>query len=141
MAPEAPRKRRFVPFLGAATLGFVGGAICGALILSFCYLIGRSGNTPPAQAGTFSMSVVFLGAMYGALLGAIAGAMAYLLVLYLIGFRPAIRPAFISTILGGFCGGLVAPPLAALTGMLGFFAVMFALYLNRDNLQHSETQP
>ncbi|MGB7847481.1 MAG: hypothetical protein WBL63_17850 [Candidatus Acidiferrum sp.] len=133
MLLDASGQRRAVPFLVSAALGFVGGAICGGLILSFCYFIGRSGETPAAPVGTISQAALFNGALYGALLGAIAGGLAYYLVVFRAGFPKSLRYTFAGTLLGGFCGAWAAPPLAALTGMIGFFLAVGLLYLKASN--------
>jgi len=46
-------------------LGIVGGAICGAAILSFGALIGRSGTTGEEYFGYWNIAFVWLGVMYG----------------------------------------------------------------------------
>jgi len=129
MFPEAATQRRAFPFLFAAVLGFAGGATCGGLILSFCYFIGRSGDTTPPPLWTISGAVFALGALYGALLGTIAGGLAYYLVVFRVGFRDSLRYTFVGTLLGGFCGAWVMPPLAALMGMVGFFLALGLLHL------------
>jgi hypothetical protein len=131
MPADISQKRKAFSFFLATALGLAGGAVCGSLILSFCYLIGRSGDTPPAPAWTISWAAVFLGVVYGAFFGAIAGALGYLLIIYQIGLRPTILPAFLGTILGGFCGALAGPPLAVLTGMIGFFVALVLLRLKK----------
>jgi len=88
-------------------LGMAGGGLCGAVILSFGDLIGRSGDTGSEYVGYWT-----------------AGPIAYALVVRRIGFQKAIFPAFVGTIGGGFVGAIAGPPLAAITGILGFFAAL-----------------
>ena len=94
-------------------LGIVGGSACGAAILAFGALIGRN------------IALVWLGLLYGALLGAFVGPIAYALVVYEIGFQRVLWPAFVGTLAGGFAGAIVGPPLAVVTGILGFFVGVF----------------
>ena|ERR1700722_7344907 len=112
-------------------LGMVGGALCGAVILSFGDLIGRSGNTGSEYVGSWSIETVWLGMLYGGFLGALVGPLAYSFVRR-IGYQKALLPAFLGTILGGFAGAVAGPPLAALAGICGFF---FALSWKKSKLE------
>lgn len=56
------------------TLGLVGGAICGAVILSFGALLGRSGTTGTEYVGYWDVGLVWVGFLYGGLFGMICGA-------------------------------------------------------------------
>jgi hypothetical protein len=105
-------------------VGIVGGALCGAMILSFGDVIGRSGDTGQEYVGFWSMATVWLGMLYGGFLGALVGPLAYLFLVRRIGYQKALLPAFLGTILGGFAGALAGPPLAALTGIVGFFLAL-----------------
>jgi len=105
-------------------LGIVGGAVCGAVILSFGDLIGRSGDTGYEYVGYWSVATVWLGFLYGGFFGAFVGPLAYPFLVRRIGFQKALLPAFAGTILGGFVGAIAGPPLAVLTGICGFFVAL-----------------
>jgi hypothetical protein len=102
-------------------LGVVGGAVCGAAILSFGDLIGRSGSTGSEYVGYWSIDSVWLGFLYGGLLGGLVTPVAYLTMVRNIGFRKAFLPAATGTLLGGAVGAIGSPPTAALAGVAGFF--------------------
>jgi hypothetical protein len=105
-------------------LGTIGGGLCGAAILSFGDLIGRSGDTGSEYVGYWTVDTLWLGMLYGATFGLLVGPIAYAVVVRRIGFQKAILPAFVGTIGGGFVGAIAGPPLAAITGILGFFAAL-----------------
>ena len=105
-------------------LGFLGGAICGAAILSFGDLIGRTGSTGD-HIGNWSVGDLGVGAMYGAPLGAIVALIAYPILVRTIGIRRAIVPATVGTLAGGFAGCvMMGAPFAVPTGVIGFFAAL-----------------
>jgi hypothetical protein len=108
----------------AILLGIVGGAVCGASILSFGALIGRSGSTGTEYVGYWVIELVWLGFFYGGFLGALVTPIAYVTLVRKIGFRKAFMPATIGTLLGGFVGAIVGPPFAVLTGVAGFFGAI-----------------
>ena len=105
-------------------LGIVGGGACGAAILSFGDLIGRSGDTGTGYVGYWNVASVWLGFLYGGLLGALVTPIAYVTRAREIGLQKAFMPATIGTLLGGFLGAIVGPSLAALTGVAGFFGAI-----------------
>ena len=109
-------------------LGVVGGGICGATILIFGGLIGRSGNTGEEYFGFWNVDTIWLGLLYGGFFGAFVGPLAYPILVRKIGFQKSILPAFLGTIVGGSAGAVAGPPLAVLTGICGFF---LALLLTR----------
>jgi len=112
-------------------LGIVGGAVCGAAILSFGALIGRSGSTGTEHVGYWVIDLVWLGFLYGGLLGAFVTPIAYVPLVRKIGFQKAFIPATIGTLFGGFVGAIVGPPFAVLTGVAGFFvAINWAVQKN-----------
>ena len=113
-----------VGLISSIVLGIVGGALCGAAILAFGGLIGRSCTTGAEYIGYWESAELWVGSMYGAPLGAIAGALAYATLVHTIGFRRAIVPATLGTLAGGFLGSLACPPTAVLTGILGFFCAL-----------------
>jgi hypothetical protein len=78
-------------------IGFLGGVVCGSMVLSLCGLAGRSGTTGTEYFGYWSFGIAFLGAMHGGPLGAILGPLGYLAVVREIGFRAAVIPADILT--------------------------------------------
>ena len=106
------------------SLGMAGGGFCGAVILSFGDLIGRSGDTGSEYVGYWSVDTLCLGLLYGATFGLLVGPIAYALVVRRIGFQKAILPSFVGTIGGGLVGAIAGPPLAAITGIMGFFAAL-----------------
>jgi hypothetical protein len=106
-------------------LGVAGGAVCGAAILVFGALIGRSGTTGTEYVGHWEPALVQLGLLYGGLFGVFLGPIAYAIVVRKIGFRKALLPAFVGTLVGGFAGAAAGPPLAVLTGISGFFIALF----------------
>ena len=99
-------------------------AVCGAAILSFGDLIGRSGDTGTGYVGYWNVASIWLGFLYGGILGALVTPIAYLALVRKIGFRKAFLPATIGTLMGGFVGAVVGPPLAVLTGVVGFFVTI-----------------
>lgn len=105
-------------------LGIAAGAVFGAAILSFGSLIGRSGNSPGAHVGEWSIEVVWLGFVYGGLLGAIVTPIAYVTLVRKIGLRKALLPAVIGTLVGGLVGAIADPWIAVLTGVGGFFGAL-----------------
>jgi hypothetical protein len=102
-------------------LGIVGGGACGATILVFGALIGRSGTTGTEYIGYWEISLIWLGLLYGGLFGAVVGPIAYALVVNNIGFRDSVWRALVGTLAGGFAGAIAGPPLAVITGISGFF--------------------
>ena len=102
-------------------LGILGGAILGAVILSFGGFIGRSGNTGEEFVGYWNIATVWLGCLYGGLFGMIAAPIAYLTLIRKIGLRKAWLPAATGTLVGGLVGAVVGPPSAAFVGVAGFF--------------------
>lgn len=105
-------------------LGILGGAICGAAILSFGDLIGRTLSTGD-HIGHWSVGDLGVGAMYGAPLGVLVALIAYPILIRAIGIRRAIVPATVGTLTGGFAGCvIVGAPFAVLTGVIGFFAAL-----------------
>ena len=106
-------------------LGIVGGGSCGAAILVFGALIGRSGTTGTEYFGYWDIALVWLGLLYGGLFGAFVGPIAYMLVIRKIGFQRALWPALAGTLAGGFAGAIGGPPLAILIGISGFFVGLY----------------
>src|SRR6266571_314232 len=106
-------------------LGIVGGGVCGAAILVFGGLIGKSGTTGTEYFGYWNVDIIWLGLLYGGFVGAFVGPLAYPFLVRKIGFQKAILPAFLGTIVGGFAGAVAGPPLAVLTGICGFFLALF----------------
>jgi hypothetical protein len=106
-------------------LGIAGGGVCGAAILVFGALIGRSGTTGAEYVGYWNIALVWLGLTYGGFFGAFVGLVAYPLVVRKIGFQKSLLPAFVGTLVGGFVGAVAGPPFAVLTGICGFFIALF----------------
>jgi hypothetical protein len=106
-------------------VGFLGGVVCGAVILSLCGLAGRSGTTGADYVGYWSFGLALVGAMYGGPIGAIVGPLGYLTFVREIGFRSAMLPAAIGTVAGGFAGSLVTPGFGIPTAIVGFLIGLF----------------
>ena len=117
-------------------LGIVGGSLCGAAILVFGGLIGRSGSTGSEYWGYWDVATIWLGLTYGGIFGAFVGPLSYPFLVRQIGFQRAILPALLGTLVGGFAGAIVLPPVAVLTGIGGFFAALIwtRIRLSRPNL-------
>jgi uncharacterized membrane protein len=115
-------------------LGIFGGGLCGAAILSFIDLMGRSGTTGEEYIGHWSIGDIGVGFMYGAPLGGIVAPLAYATLVRTIGFRRALIPATVGTLAGGIAGGLVHPLLSQITGVVGFFiALLVVRYPSGDH--------
>ena len=108
-------------FLLSIPIGILGGGICASIILSFGALLGRSGTTGTEYVGYWEPALIGLGLIYGGFFGAFIMPIAYLTHLHRTGFVRAIVPATIGTIVGGCVGALALPPLALITGCIGFF--------------------
>jgi len=106
-------------------LAIIGGGLCGAAILVFGGLIGRSGTTGTEYFGYWNVDTIWLGLLYGGFFGAFVGPLAYPFLIRKIGFQKSILPGFIGTIVGGFVGAVAGPPLALLTGICGFLLALF----------------
>lgn len=104
-------------------LGYVGGGLCGAAILSLNVFLGRSGTTGE-HFGDWSTAVAYLGFMYGGIFGPLVTPFAYVFFVRKIGFQKALWPAFAGTLFGGFVGAFAATPVAVLFGIIGFFAAI-----------------
>jgi hypothetical protein len=109
----------------SVVIGFIGGVVCGAVILSLCGLAGRSRSTGTEYIGYWNFGLALVGAMYGGPLGAILGPLGYVAIVRKIGFRSATLPAAIGTVTGGFAGSLVTPGFGVVTGIVGFFVGLF----------------
>jgi hypothetical protein len=116
--------KHVVELIFSIALGIFGGAVCGAAILSFGDLIGRTGSTGD-HIGNWSVGDLGVGAMYGAPLGAIVALVAYPILVRKIGIRRAILPATVGTLAGGFAGCVImGAPFGVPTGIIGFFAAL-----------------
>lgn len=102
-------------------LGLIVGAACGAVILSLGDLVGRSGNTGEEYSGHWNVDTVQLGLLYGGFFGVLVAPVAYILRVHTIGFQRAFAPALVGTLLAGCTGAFVSPPIAAISGISGFF--------------------
>jgi hypothetical protein len=105
--------------------GIIGGGLCGAAILVFGGLIGRSGTTGTEYFGYWSVDIIWLGLLYGGFFGSFVGSLAYPFLIRKIGLQKSILPGFIGTIVGGFIGAVAGPPVAVLTGICGFLLALF----------------
>lgn len=98
--------KHVVRLIFSIALGIFGGAICGAAILSFGDLIGRTLSTGD-HIGHWSVGDLGVGAMYGAPLGAIVALIAYPILVRTIGIRRAIIPATVGTLASGFASCVI----------------------------------
>lgn len=116
----------------SVVLGSIVGSICGAAILSFCALSGRSGTTGNNYIGFWDYGVPLVGSMYGAPLGAILGPIAYVAFVRRIGFKRATIFGTAGTILGGSAGALIVPGLGVPAGIAGFFIALIAARMSHS---------
>jgi hypothetical protein len=108
--------------LGSIGIGALGGWICGFLILSFGYYVGRSGDYPSEGFGYWNPVATFgLAGFYGMPLGAIIFPIGYWIFLQNAPSRRVLVFTLAGTLLGGLCGALIDAPVAALAGVVGFF--------------------
>ena len=112
--------RELSKFALAALLGIVVGGVCGAAILSFGALIGRSGTTGTEYVGYWSVDLVWLGLLYGGLFGVLVTPIAYLLQVRKVGITRVFWQATLGTLVGGFLGAIAGPPQALVAGIGGF---------------------
>ena len=75
-------------------VGIVGGGLCGAAILVFGGLIGRSGTAGTEYFGYWNVDTIWLGLLYGGFFGAFAGPLAHPFLIRKIGIQKSILPAF-----------------------------------------------
>jgi hypothetical protein len=113
-------------------LGIVGGALCGAAILVFNGLIGRSETTGAEYLGYWEVSEVWLGFFYGGFFGAIVAPFGYVVAVRRIGFQKSVWPAFVGTLAGGFLGAFAGPPVAVFAGICGLFVGVCLAKLGRN---------
>lgn len=118
-------------------IGMFGGGVCGAIILVFGGLIGRSGSTGSEYVGYFEWAEVWLGFLYGGLFGAVVTPIAYLFFVNKIGLAKAWGAATVGTLIGGLLGALAGPPAALAFGVSGFF---IALAMKGREANGSKTQ-
>jgi hypothetical protein len=115
----------------AALLGVVVGGVCGAAILSFGALIGKSGTTGTDYVGYWDVSLVWLGLLYGGFFGLVVAPLGYVLARR-VGIRRAFWPATTGTLIGGLLGAFGAEPLAVGTALGGF--ILGLLWANRGSV-------
>jgi hypothetical protein len=127
-APPSPPNQDGKQVFLALLLGLGCGAVCGAIILSTGELF--HGDIQLAAVGDLDLPQ--FGAIWGAFIGAIVAPLGYSRLLKAIGLKKSLLPTLLGTLIGGlagtfagnFVGGnaatFVAPPLAALTGIVGF---------------------
>ena len=116
----------------AALLGVVVGGGCGAAILSFGALIGKSGTTGTDYVGYWDVSLVWLGLLYGGFFGLVVAPLGYVLLARRVGIRRAFWPATTGTLIGGLLGAFGAEPLAVGTALGGF--ILGLLWANRGSV-------
>jgi hypothetical protein len=109
----------------ACLLGLIIGGACGAVILSLGDLVGQSGDTGKEYLGYWNIATAELGLLYGGFFGAFVAPLAYILRVRTIGFQRAFAPALLGTLLGGCTGAFVSPPIAAISGISGFFLAVY----------------
>jgi hypothetical protein len=114
--------------LFALALGAIGGALCGAIILTIYSMIGPDIGTEHKRH--LEPSLLPLGAIHGGYLGIVVAPIGYLIFLRKVGLKKAIFPAFIGTLVGGGIGAFGGLGMALLAGVLGFFLVLCGLWLS-----------
>ena len=106
--------------------GYLGGVVLGFVILAFGGLAGRSGTTGTEFFGYWNpTSLLFFSGLYGSLIGTVVAPAGYFLFLQEMppgSLRRAVLLSSAGTLLGGLSGALVSPPVAAVTGCIGFLA-------------------
>jgi hypothetical protein len=122
-----PKVRQIHELLFALALGAIGGALCGAIILTIYSLIGPDIGTE--HKGHFEPSLLPLGAIHGGYLGIVVAPIGYLIFLRKVGLKKAIFPAFIGTLVGGGIGAFGGIGMALLAGVLGFFLSLGGLWV------------
>jgi hypothetical protein len=116
--------KHIVGFIFSIALGICGGAVCGAAIVSFGDLIGRTLSTGD-HIGNWNVGDLWVGAIYGAPLGALVAPIAYMTLVRRIGIMRAVLPATLGTLAGGFAGCvIIGTPFAVVTGVVGFFIAL-----------------
>lgn len=112
---------RLQGLIGATIAGFIGGWLCGFLILTFGNAIGRGGSSGTEYVGYWDLQSTFwMAFMYGAPLGAIVFDICYVRFLKNVSVKTAVIASFGGTLSGGFLGALSSPAVAAFAGVLGF---------------------
>jgi hypothetical protein len=135
-----PRVPQIYELLLAVPLGAIGGALCGAVILTFSSLIGSFPGTESESAG-YWWYFLGLGAIHGGYVGIVVAPIGYLIFLRRIGLKKAIFPATIGTLVGGGIGAFSSPERALLAGVLGFFLILCGLWFlhkRRSSLNSSD---
>ena len=123
-----PMVRQIYELLLTVPLGATGGALCGAVILTFSSLIGSYPGTESESVG-YWWYFLGLGAIHGGYVGIVVVPIGYLIFLRRIGLKKAIFPASIGTLVGGGIGAFSTPERALLAGVLGFILILFGLWL------------
>jgi hypothetical protein len=126
-----PRVPQIHELLFALALGAIGGALCGAIILTIYSLIGPVMATGHVRHWDPSiLPLAALAAYHGGIIGIIIAPIGYLLFLRRIGLKKAIFPASIGTVVGGVIGAFSGLGMALLAGVLGFFLTLCGLWLS-----------
>ncbi len=122
-----PKVRQIYELLIAVPLGAIGGALCGAVILTFSSLIGSYPGTESEYVGLWWYFLA-LGATFGGYVGIVVAPIGYLIFLRRVGLKKAILPVSIGTLVGGGIGAFSSPERALLAGVLGFFLSLGGLW-------------
>ncbi len=123
-----PMVHQIYALLLAVPLGAIGGALCGAVILTINALIGPP-LLGPQYVGHWEPYFLGLGAIHGGYIGIVVAPIGYLIFLRKVGLKKAIFPAFIGTLIGGGIGAFGQPGWAICAGVLGFFLSLGGLWL------------
>ncbi len=135
-----PRVPQIHELLFALALGAIGGALCGAVILTFNFLIAPPTGTEYV-GGYWEPYILALGAIHGGYAGIIVAPIGYLIFLRRVGLKKAIFPALIGTLVGGGIGAFSGFDMALLAGVLGFFLSLCGLWFlhkRRSSLKSSD---
>jgi len=123
-----------VRLIASIATGAFGGLICGFIILSFGFYIGKSGNYalwPNEAIGRWNPPVALsLAAIYGIPLGAIVFPIGYHFCLRNAPIRKALALSTVGTLIGGLGGAFIGPPFAAIVGVAGF--LITASFLDQE---------
>jgi hypothetical protein len=118
---------RYIILLTATLfVGALSGWICGFIIIAFGHYIGRSGTTGTQYFGYWDPKSAWgLSEWYGKPLGQLMAPIGYFIFLQRTSLIRAWCVTMLGTISGGLLGALVGPPLAVLTGCIGFFTACY----------------
>ncbi len=132
---------RYVEIPTIIGLGAIGGWVCGFLIFSFSYFIGRSGDSPAPPVGNVDfVTMAGLALFYGVPLGVLLFSVGYWKFLRGLSVGAIVLLPFLATLGGGLIGAMATPIIAALLGIVSFFIACAYLQEKNSRRGHS-TRP